>query len=207
MLNKYIFALALLLPFFSVSAAKFEEGTHYVEIEGELTKKKQVTEFFSFYCPACFRQEPFMNNLKASLPSDVTFKKNHVDGMPGRELAIEQLLTNALIAANYLKVGDKVIPAIFNTIHVDKSSFNNIDDVKRLFTSNGVDGDKFDKVFSSFGVNAQAKKMQKNTQHIRDQGFSAVPTLIVNGKYKPVTKSLKSVDEYKALVLFLLEKA
>ncbi len=148
-----------------------------------------------------------MNDLKISLPAGVTFKKNHVDGMPGRDLAIEQLLTKALIAAKYLKIDDKVVPALFNTIHVDKSSFTTIDEIKRVFVSNGIDGKKFDNVFESFGVNAQAKKMQKNTQNIRNQGFTAVPTLVINGKYLPLTKNLTSLDEYKALVLFLLDKA
>lgn len=207
MFKKLVITLVCLMPLLSLQAADFKEGTHFVEIDGEVTKKREVTEFFSFYCPACFRQEPFMNDLKISLPAGVTFKKNHVDGMPGRDLAIEQLLTKALIAAKYLKIDDKVVPALFNTIHVDKSSFTTIDEIKRVFVSNGIDGKKFDNVFESFGVNAQAKKMQKNTQNIRNQGFTAVPTLVINGKYLPLTKNLTSLDEYKALVLFLLDKA
>ena len=51
-----------------------------------------------------------------------------------------------------------------------------------------------------------ANTMRKNTTKLRKQGFGAVPTLIINGKYKPNTKGLKSMDEYLELVKFLLAK-
>ena len=203
-------SLGILAVFFvtiSAHALEFKKGEHYVEIKGTSTKNKQITEYFSFYCPACFKQEPFMNDLKASMPNGAVFTKNHVDGMPGRNPQIEQLLTKALVTAELLKVEDKIIPAIFNHIHISRANFGSQNEVKSLFTKNGVDGASFDKTFSSFGVNAYAKKMQRNTSNLRQQGFSAVPTLIVNGKYKPLTNKIKSMQEYRELVLFLLNKA
>ncbi|WP_133472020.1 thiol:disulfide interchange protein DsbA/DsbL [Paraglaciecola marina] len=194
------------LLFVTVQAAEFTEGDYYLEIEGEITKNKEITEFFSFYCPACFKQEGFMNDLKASLPSGAVFKKNHVDGMPGRKADIENLLTKALITAEYLKVEEQLVPAIFNYIHLNKADFYSEKDIKNIFLANNVDESKFDKVFSSFAVSTGAKKMQKNTKDIRRQGFTGVPTLIVNGKYKPITKNIKTMQEYKKLVLFLLNK-
>jgi thiol:disulfide interchange protein DsbA len=204
--RKLIIIITLFFPFLTAHSAEFTEGEDYLKISGNLTEKKEITEFFSFYCPACLKQEPFMNDLKASIPDDAIFKKNHVDGMPGRNLNIEHLLTKALITAEYLKVESKLVPAIFNYIHLNKANFNNEKDVKNLFVVNGVDGEKFDKVFSSFSVNAQAKKMQRKTLNIRSLGFTGVPTLIVNGKYKPLTKNIKTMQEYKELVLFLLNK-
>ena len=187
-------------------AVEFTEGDYYVEVEGNSTKNKEVTEFFSFYCPACFKQESFMHELKLALPANAAFKKNHVDGMPGRDIKIEKSLTKALITADVLKVKEKVIPAIFNYIHINKAKFDNDKDIKNLFLINEVDGDDFDKVFNSFSVNMQAKKMEKKTSALRKQGFSSVPTLIINGKYKPVTDKIKNMDEYKKLVIYLLNK-
>lgn len=207
MYKKLALTIFLFIPLFSAYSMEFVEGEHYLEIKGTLTKNKEITEFFSFYCPACFRQEPFMNDLKASMPEGATFKKNHVSGMPGRNPEIEQLLTKALITAKHLKVESVLVPAIFDTIHLNRSNFNSAKDIKKLFEANGVDGDKFDKTFSSFAVKANAKKMHRNTDNIRRQGFSGVPTLIVNGKYKPLTNNLKSMQEYKALVMYLLNKA
>jgi len=105
-----------------------------------------------------------------------------------------------------LNVDNKLVPAIFNNIHVNKANFENVQDVKNLFVANGVEGATFDKALASFSVNLKAKKMQKNTKNIRSQGFTAVPTLIINGKYKPLTKHIKTMAEYKNLVMFLLNK-
>jgi len=186
--------------------SKFTEGDYYQIIKDDLTEKKEITEFFSFYCPACFRQESMMLEISADLPEGATFKKNHVEGMPGRDLPMEQALTKALITAKALKIYEKMVPAIFNYIHVSKAKFSSVKDIKNLFVLNGIDADKFDSSFNSFSVNMAAKKMQKNTADIRKQGFSAVPTLIINGKYKPLTKKIKDINEYKALIHFLLNK-
>ena len=189
-----------------VKALEFKQGDHYLVLDGAITNSPQITEYFSFYCPACFKQEPLMNELKAALPEGAVFKKNHVDGMPGRNSKIEHALTKALIAADILNVESKVVPAIFNFIHVNKNNFASDKDIKDLFISNGVEAGKFDKAFKSFSVNAQAKKMQKKTAAIRKQGHTSVPTLIINGKYKPVTNKIKSMAEYKALINYLLAK-
>ena len=174
--------------------SKFTEGDYYQIIKGELTEQKEITEFFSFYCPACFRQESMMLEIAADLPEGATFKKNHVDGMPGRDLPMEQALTKALITAKALKIKDKMVPAIFNYIHVNKANFSSEKDIKNLFVINGTDANRFDSTFNSFSVNMAAKKMQKNTADIRKQGFSAVPTLIINGKYKPLTNKIKDIN-------------
>ncbi len=45
-------ALALMLPVVA-NAAQFEEGVHYEVVAERGTKKPEVTEYFSFFCPAC----------------------------------------------------------------------------------------------------------------------------------------------------------
>lgn len=206
MLKKAVLSILFVLPLFAVEAAEFKKGTHFVELSQPINAPKGVTEFFSFYCPACFKQEPLMNEIKASLPEGFTFRKNHVDNMPGRDLEAERMLTKALITANRLGVADKVVPAIFNYIHVSRAQFTDVKDVKNLFLLADVKGEDFDKAFKSFSTNTQLRKMSKDTQTIRSQGHSSVPTLIINGRYKPVTSSIKSIEEYKQLVLFLLNK-
>lgn len=207
-MDRRIILLIMFCLFFSyiTQAVEFTEGDDYLAIEGSLTKTQEVTEFFSFYCPACFKQEAFMNELKASLPANAVFKKHHVEGMPGRDIKMEHALSKALLTAEILHVDEKIIPAIFNYIHLNKARFNQEVDIKNLFLTEGIEGDKFDKVFTSFSVNTQAKKMQSKTKALRKQGFTGVPTLIVNGKYKPLTHKITTMDEYKKLVLYLLNK-
>ena len=206
MFRKLSYFALLSLTLFSAHAAQFNPGEDYLELDTAATKEKEITEYFSFYCPACFRQEPFMKELEAAIPESATFKKNHVDSMPGRNPQIERLLTKALVTATFLKAEDKMVPAIFNYIHVDNATIDNEKDIRNLFIVNGIEPKSFDKTFSSFAVNTQAKKMEKNTAFVRSQGFTGVPTLIINGKYKPLTNNIKTMKEYQELVLFLLNK-
>lgn len=46
--------------------------------------------------------------------------------------------------------------------------------------------------------------MKNNTEVLRNQGISSVPTVIVNGKYKVETGAIKSKEQYIELVLYLL---
>ncbi len=207
-MSRFIRNTFLLLSFFTAAtfAADFKKGVHYVEVKGTLTQEKEVKEFFSFYCPACFQQEPFMKSVESALPAGAKFKKNHVDGMPGRTVEVEEYLTKALITAEILKNKAQIVADIFNTIHVKRSNFSSEADVKKLFTDRGIAPEKFDKTFNSFAVSMRMKKMKQNTASIRSQGFGAVPTLVINGKYKPVLNKIKTPDEYKKLITFLLNK-
>ena len=202
LLTLYLFLFGLA----HASSYTFEPDVHYVEVKGQLSKQPQVTEYFSFYCPHCYRSEPFMADVKRLLAKPEAFKKVHVDSMPGRSVEIEHELTKALTVAKLLDAEEKLIPAIFKYIHVDKGTFTTAKDVKELFVLHGVDANKYDSLIKSFQVKATANKMRKDTEALRRQGVTTVPTLIINNKYKPELKQIKTMAEYKALVAFLLEK-
>jgi thiol:disulfide interchange protein DsbA len=207
---KFIKSILVCLAVFTANVyaepIAFKEGTHFQVLKQPVSNKREVREFFSFYCPGCYRFEPVIGELASLLPSAVPLNKNHVDNMPGRELVIEQALTKALIIAEKLNVKEKVVPAIFNYIHANRANFDNVKDIKNIFILNGVDGDKFDQAFKNFSVNAKFKQMVSKTELLRSQGFNSVPTLVIHGKYVPNTKSIKSMEEYKALIQFLVNK-
>ena len=145
-----------------------------------------------------------MNDLASSLPDKIKFEKNHVDGMPGQQQAIEQALSKSVIIAQHYGIKDQVVADIFNHIHTNKAEFGSVEDIKQIFIRHGVSAKQFDKAYTSFSVNALVKKMQKKTKLLNQQGIVGVPTLIVNGKYRPLTDKLKSIEEYKALIQYLI---
>ena len=49
-----LLSLVLLLPLQACAQEKWREGTHYKVIAEQATEKKEVLEFFSFWCPHCF---------------------------------------------------------------------------------------------------------------------------------------------------------
>ena len=199
---KKLFTLLIglvLLPL-SVNAADFKEGTHYDVISRTATDKPEVMEFFSFYCPHCFAFEPLMELLEKDLDSNVEIKKNHVNFL-GQNMGPK--ITQAYAAAEILKVEDKIIPIIFDEIHVQRKSITSEKDILDIFAKAGVERKDAENALQSFPANGLASQMRRNTEKFNVRG---VPTLIVNGKYKVNTGSIRSTEEFTELVSFLTKK-
>lgn len=204
-MKKILFIITLLFHAIA-SASQFEEGVHYEVLQTPINNNIEVREFFSFYCPHCFTQESIMKEIAMSLPANVPFTKNHVAGMPGRDADIESYLTKAMLVAQKLNQKEEVVGAIFNYIHTNKATFGEVKDIQNLLAVNGISEQQFEKGIKNFSIIATEKKMQKMTASMRRQGISAVPTLVVNGKYRPLTQSISSMEQYKALIRFLVDK-
>ena len=184
---KKIFAsllMVMLLPF-AAQAANYQEGKHYTKVSEQLSKKPEVREYFSFYCPHCLRFEPFFANVKKNLPEGVSFERNHVDFLRFTTPEIQFMVTKALATAQQLKVEDKMAAAIFNYLQVQRGAITEAKDIRNIFVLNGVDGAAFDKAFKSFSVNSKAKLMQKmQNDLVKKRALTGVPAVVVNGKYR-----------------------
>lgn len=200
----------LLLSSTFASATDFVKGTHFnqlsIPIHSNINSVKEVSEFFSFYCPGCYRLEPVIGALKVQLPDNVALTKNHIEGMPGRDVAIEKSLSKAILTAKFFNIEEEITTAIFKYIHVSRAEIRTKKDIKSIFLLQGVDGQRFDEVFDSFGVKTGASKMKKERDILRKQGITSVPTVIVNGKYKVETSAIESKEQYIELVLYLLNR-
>ncbi|MFT6206436.1 MAG: thiol:disulfide interchange protein DsbA [Colwellia sp.] len=197
----------LLLPLMA-SAANYQEGTHYTVVSEQVTKKPEVREFFSFYCPHCFRFEPFMASVKKQLPAEVNFEFNHVDFLRGASPVMQQMLSKALVVAEELGMERKLMGALFNYIHVQRAVFTSEKDIRNVFVLNGANGEKFDKLMKSFGVNSKVKQMKKKQDYYaKSGGLTGVPAVIVNGRYKIENAGLDKENfeaDYNNLVKHLL---
>lgn len=207
-MKKIVSLLIMLVLPFMASSAKYVEGTHYTKITEQASKTPEVREFFSFYCPHCFKFEPFMAGVKKQLPDGVKFEMNHVDFLRAASPKVQEILTKSLIVAGQLGMESKLVGAVFNYIHVQKAIFTSEKDVRNVFVLNGADGEQFDKLMKSFGVNSKAKQMKKKQEFYSKIGaLKSVPTVIVNGQYRIEAKGLDSKNfeqEYNNLVKYLL---
>jgi thiol:disulfide interchange protein DsbA len=200
-----LLSIALLLPLQACAQEKWREGTHYKIIAEQATEKKEVLEFFSFWCPHCFNFEPIVKDIKTKLADDAEFKKVHVNFMGFTSAAIQNDATKAMMVARELKKGDELNQAIFRYIHVSRSAITGIKDLKNIFVVNGVEPEKFDKMMSSFGVNSMMKINNKSVEKYRKH-VSSVPNFIVNGKYQATfTRDMKQ-DDMADLIVFLSNK-
>ena len=201
-------ALALMLPVIA-NAAQFEEGVHYEVIAERGTKKPEVTEYFSFFCPACNAFEPLIAQFKPKLDNTVKFKKSHVDFSGPRNPEVQKVMAQALAVAEVLPQKDKLISAIFTHIHAKRNKVNELADMKDIFLAQGVDGDKFDKLYKSFAVRTKTSKMARMQQKWQEKrALTGVPTFIVNGKYKLRLRESKTTtpEQISKLINYLAAK-
>ncbi|KGJ95977.1 thiol:disulfide interchange protein DsbA/DsbL [Thalassotalea sp. ND16A] len=199
--------VALLVPFAS-QAADYKEGTHYSVVNEKVSAKPEVREYFSFYCPHCLRFEPLMKDIAKSLPAGSSFEKNHVDFLRAASPEVQFNITKALVVAMQMPQKETLVAAMFDAIQVQRKPLASTAELRKLFESVGADGEKFEKLMSSFGVNSKAKQMKKFQDEMTRKGaITGVPTIIVNGKYKVEAGGLDKKDflnDYKNLVLHLL---
>ena len=200
-----LIGLTLLLPLQACAQAKWSEGTHYNVIAEQATEKKQVLEFFSFWCSHCFSYEPLVKALKNKLADDVEFKKVHVNFMGFTSAAVQDDATKAMMVARELEKNDELNQAIFRHIHVSRLSVTGTQDLKDIFVANSVEPEEFDKMVSSFGVNSRLQMNNKLIQMYRKY-VNSVPNFIVNGKYQATFTRDMNQEEMIDLIVFLSNK-
>lgn len=203
----------LFLPLMACSA-EYKEGDHYIVVDDKISKKAEVREYFSFYCPHCMRFEPIMADVKKNLPEGASFEMNHVDFLRAASPKVQGLLSKAIVVAKKMDMEKKMVGAIFNYLQVKRGVITSEQDIRKIFVVNGADGEKFDKLMSSFSINSQAKVMKKNQNYFSSKRgadgkpyLNSVPTVIVNGKYKINPSALSKGDfiaDYNKLVNYLL---
>ncbi|CCQ12769.1 Periplasmic thiol:disulfide interchange protein DsbA [Pseudoalteromonas luteoviolacea B = ATCC 29581] len=207
MIKKLKYGIALLLLPLIALAAEFEEGKHYSTLSLEKSAEAKVTEFFSFYCPHCYRFEPVAQALEKSLPEGVAFEKSHVNFLGGLSPQTQSNLSYAYIIAEHHGKEKAVAANIFKAIHQQNQRFTDIKDLKALMAVNGIDEAQFDAAMVSMPVIAAEKQMIDAQEKFSNIGaLSGVPTFIVNDKYKLNTSAIRSQEEFNELVSYLLKK-
>ncbi len=201
-----ILLIAILLPLQASAADLWEEGKHYTVISDKATAKPEVKEFFSFWCPACYRFEPIVKNIKASIGEDVKFTKVHVNfmGMAGPE--VQEAATKAKLIARVMKKETELNGAIFNYIHQQRSTVTGLNDLRSIFIINGVDPVEFDKHAKSFAVKSLHNKNNKEITKFREH-LNGVPNFIVNGKYQAKFATDMSADDIANLIVWLTKQS
>lgn len=207
-MKKILSLLIILLMPFLANCSDYKAGKQYTKVSEVASKKVEVREYFSFYCPHCRNFEPMVSELKKSLPEDVAFEYNHVDFLRAASPQIQQLLSKGLVVAQQLGMEKKLMAALFNYIQVQRATVSSEQDLRNIFVLNGADGEKVDKLMKSFSVNSKAKAMKKHQEHLnKARGITGVPTLVVNGKYRVNLAELDKKDpqqDLKKLVKHLL---
>jgi thiol:disulfide interchange protein DsbA len=174
--------------------------------------KVEVTEVFSYGCPACNAFVPTINKLRSALPANA-----QLDYLPAAFNPAEDwpMLQRAFCAAQLLGLVDKTHNAIFDAVWrtgtlatMDlttgriKSPAPTIEDAARVYSQlTGVTIKDFLDRANSFSVDM---KMRQDDALIRTYGVDRTPTIIVNGKYRLTADSAGGADKVIELVKYLV---
>lgn len=175
-----IFLASALLAFAAVAAEEsYQEGTHYTRLANPVPvrdrSKIEVAEVFSYACGHCFNFEPLIQKWKKDLPEDVNFVRLHVKWDRTTEL-----LARALYTAQALGVTAEVHQPLFQALHVERKRLQTKEQIGDLFAAQGVDREKFDKTFDSFGITSQ---LRQGNSKIAGAQIAGTPSLLVHGRY------------------------
>ena len=211
-------ALALLISA-SAQSATWTEGVNYFLVTPARPTslpagKVEVTEVFSYACPACNIFQPTMHKLKQSLPANAV-----LDYLPAAFNTVEDwpMFQLAYCTAQVLGIDQQTHDAMFDAVWkggdlgiIDpstkglRSHMPTIEDAAKFYKSQaGVPVDKFLATSKSFTVDSKVRAAEEMIQRYK---VDRTPTLIVNGKYRLVVASAGGDEQTIELVTWLVAK-
>lgn len=188
--RSFVSAIFVLGAAFAVAApaSAQEVGKDYSLISPtqptEDKSKIEVSEFFSYGCPHCSDFHPMVSAWAAKLPSDVVFKKVPITFNRGAWANIAKLYYSLKITGDL----DRLESDVFKAIHVDRANLFEPAALADWVAKKGVDTQKFNEAFKSFGVASQVKRGDQMAVAYKVQG---VPALAIDGKYMVGGKDFK----------------
>jgi len=202
-----------------VDDGKWVEGKNYYLVDPSQPTshpgKVEVTEVFSYACPACNSFHTTMDQLVKSLPSNAVVVYLPASFRPDENWPLFQ---RAFYAAQALGVADKTYDAMFDAswktgelatydLQAGKpkphEAWPTIDDVAKFYAKYGVDPKQFVGVANSFSINTQMKRAD---DQLKALGVDSTPTIVVNGKYRLTPKDAGGLPQTIELVQWLVSK-
>jgi protein dithiol oxidoreductase (disulfide-forming) len=215
----FMAALALSVSLATRSAPVWTEGVNYFRIEPPRPVsvppgKVEVTEVFSYACPACNIFQATIHKLKQSLPPNAV-----LDYLPAAFNTAEDwpMFRLAYYTAQALGIDQQTHDAMFDAVWkggelstIDpstkglKSRMPTIEDAAKFYNQrSGVPIDKFIAMSKSFSVDLKVRTADDLVAAYR---VDRTPTIVVNGKYRLHVESAGSTDQLIELVKFLVAK-
>ena len=216
----WILAALLAATPWAGAATQWVEGRNYFLIQpAQPTSvgpgKIEVTEVFSYACPACNNFHTFMDRLQDSLPANVVVNYvpasfNPTEDWPMFQRAYYTALVLGLVNKH---THDAMYDAVWKTgeLAVVVPGTNqlrrpppSIEDAARFYAQqSGVNPQTFVSTANSFGVDSRIRQAD---QYVRDCLVDQTPTIIVNGTYRFTPSSVGSPEQMIELTKFLVAK-
>ena len=146
-----------------------------VEQPVEAAGKIEVTEFFWYGCPSCYKFEPLLESWVPKLPADAQFRR--VPAVFSERWARDAAVYYAFEA---LGLVERLHRPFFDAIHRDRLQPEKPEALGEWLERNKVDRKRFDDAIKSFGVQSKVRRAAQMSGAYKLDG---VPTLAVHGRY------------------------
>lgn len=202
-----------------VDTGKWVAGKNYFLIDPPQPTshpgKIEVTEVFSYGCPACNAFHTTADQIAKSLPADAVMNYLPAAFRPDENWPMYQ---RAFYTAQALGLVDKTQDAVFDatwktgelsTYNLKgnglkpKEAWPTIEDAAKFYAKYGADPKEFVGIANSFTVNT---KMKQADDLVKAYGVSGTPTIVVNGKYRLDTTSAGGYAQTVELTQWLVAK-
>ena len=204
----------------AADAPKWAEGRHYAVLRPAQTSqaapgKVEVTEVFSYGCPACFQFQATVEKIRSSLPANAQMVLVHASWNTSESWPVFQ---RAFLTAQALGVAEKSHTAMFTAIWGENGPLSVVDSLtqrlkpkqptiedcaKFYAKQGGVTEAQFLQASKSFSVEMRMKQSDSLVKGYQTPG---TPTLVVAGKYRIDNSMLTSPADFVDLVKFLVAK-
>jgi thiol:disulfide interchange protein DsbA len=198
-------------------ATQWEAGKNYFLVDPpqptQTGDKIEVTEVFSYGCPACNFAHTYVDTLRKHLPANAQMDYVHASFNKAEDWEVFQ---RAYYTAKALGVADKAHDAMFDAVWQTKelaiydnnnrikSPLPTIEDIAKFYAKFGVKPADFIATANSFTINT---RMKQADAYVKATATDQTPTIIVNGKYRLTTVSAGgSWDKAEQLVMYLVAK-
>jgi thiol:disulfide interchange protein DsbA len=159
--------------------------------------KIEVIEFFWYGCPSCYKLEPLIEKWVPRLPGDVLFHR-----IPA--LLNEQWAPDAAAFYTFEALGvlNRLHRPYFDAIHRDRVNTRSPAARNDWLQKNGVDVQRFESAYKSFGVQSKVRRAQQLTVDYRVDG---TPAMAVHGRYTISVEQARTFEAMLGIADYLID--
>ena len=186
----------------STVAQTFVAGKDYLVVDNAIVtqdpNKIEVREFFWYGCPHCYQLDSYLETWLEKLPSDVDFIRT-----PAVMAKNWRAHAQAFYVAKLLGQIETIHLPLMQALHRDKKDVFSRSALQQFFAQYGIDPEQLDGVYDSHTVRREMLRARRLASQLK---ISAVPAMVINGKYFTDAKLANGFDRMLQVIDYLVNK-
>lgn len=204
-LGKILFLLMAVSLTASAGDQIFQEGKDYKTLTpANLSAKAstvEVSEFFSYGCPACYQLEPTLEKWLAQKPRDIVFKRVPVIFHSGWDV-----YAKAYYIVEAFALEAKLTPKLFAAVQQENLNLADKQALAEFFSKEGISQADFANAYDNSP--ALAIKLRQAETLMKQYGIIEIPAFVINDKFYTNAAMAKGDPERLMQIIdFLINKA